>query len=199
MKINILPRTPKSSKDLKLDWEDLKEDDKKEIAGIVDFTNKIRANYQTIFGKQMQNPEIASTIKSSIDTISYSNALKIYALLDGNSDPTRILDAQRFALFMFLGNSSGDTQKTSQFNEQAWWQALWKTNDLPPSFSQYAELFLKKTWNVTKGVADKTFDGWIGVARENKILATAMFMAFVFSLRWTKTTGIESLIPSIKK
>ncbi len=86
----------------------------------------------------------------------------MYALLDGNNDPTKMLEAQRFALLMFLGNIGDNTQGTSQFNtymiEQAGWHALGKANDLPESFSQYAELFLRKTWNLVKGAADKTFD-----------------------------------------
>ncbi|MCA9377412.1 hypothetical protein KC711_00630 [Candidatus Peregrinibacteria bacterium] len=58
---------------------------------------------------------------------------------------------------------------------------------------------MKKTWSAAKGVASTSYESWLGIGTQNPILAGVALTAFVLSLRWTKTTGIESLIPSIKK
>ena len=195
---------PRSSKDLKLDSiATLDDKSRKEIADFTDFTAKIRENYTSILGKHIKKPEISSIVQSNLNNISNTNALKMYALLNGNTDPTKILEAQQFALLMLLGNIWDSTQNIGQFNtymtEQAVRKTLWASNDLPESFSKYAELFLKKSWSVVKGAAWTTFDAWVGMATENPVAAGLLATAFVFSLRWAKTNGIESLIPSIKK
>lgn len=195
---------PQSSKDLKLDSvATLDDKSRKEIADFTDFTAKIRENYMSILGKHIKKPEISSIVQWNLDNISNTNALKMYALLDGNTDPTKILEAQQFALLMLLGNIGDNTHNTSQFNtyilEETAKQAFGFSNELSPSFRDYAVLFMEKTWNAFKGVSEKAFDAWVGVSRENWLLGGALVFIAFFSLRWTRTTGLESLIPSIKK
>ncbi|MCB9805158.1 hypothetical protein H6769_06155 [Candidatus Peribacteria bacterium] len=63
---------PKSSTDIHLQSEDkLDEKSRKEVIDFIDFTTKIRSNYATIFGKQIQDSEITSIIKNNLDNISY--------------------------------------------------------------------------------------------------------------------------------
>jgi hypothetical protein len=195
---------PQSSKDLKLDGvADLDEKSRKEIADFTDFTAKIRENYVSILGKHIKDSEISGIVQWNLNNISNTNALKMYALLDGDSDPTKMLEAQQFALLMLLGNIWDNTQNISQFNTymlmQTGRQVIGLENELSPRFVHYAELLMEKTWNAFKSAGETTFDAWVGLARADwKAGAFALFVGF-FSLRWTKTTWLESLIPGIKK